>query len=125
MGPTRVKFDESDDEPEQAPMRGGHDSGSNSGGSDGEASSSGRSDSDSEGEHELEQKLSNIPLEVLERLKADGRGPVGAAARAAAAAAKQQTRQGTFKREHKYRPQEVSSKRPVGRFREVIQVPKG
>jgi ribosomal RNA-processing protein 36 len=102
-------------------MRRAHDSGDSSG--DSEASSSGRSgsDSDSEGEHELEQKLSNIPLEVLERLRADGRGPVGAAARAAAAAAKQQT----FKREHKYRPQEVSSKKPVGRFREVIQVPKG
>eukprot|EP00879_Flechtneria_rotunda_P021803 GHRR01022991.1.p1 GENE.GHRR01022991.1~~GHRR01022991.1.p1 ORF type:complete len:285 (+),score=98.94 GHRR01022991.1:173-1027(+) len=73
-----------------------------------------------EAEQALEQQLADIPFEVLEKLNQDGKGPTAAAARAAAIAAKQQT----FHRENKNRPQEVSSKRPISRFREVIQVPK-
>lgn len=68
----------------------------------------------------LEQQLAEIPFEVLEKLHQDGKGPTPAAARAAAVAAKQKV----FHRENKNRPQEVSSKRPVARLREVIQVPK-
>lgn len=62
--------------------------------------------------------MADVPLEALESLRQDGRGLVGNAARAAAARAKEQK----FKRDNKDRPQEVSSKRAVGRFREVIQV---
>jgi ribosomal RNA-processing protein 36 len=71
-------------------------------------------------EQALEQQLADIPFEVLEKLNRDGKGPTPAAARAAALEAKHKV----FHRETKNRPQEVSSKRPVSRFREVIQVPK-
>ncbi|KAG2488489.1 hypothetical protein HYH03_012993 [Edaphochlamys debaryana] len=67
----------------------------------------------------LEEQVADVPFEVLEAIKRDGRGLVGQAARAAAARAAA----ATFKRDNKDRPQEMSSKRPVGRFREVIQVP--
>lgn len=81
----------------------------------------GESDEDlEEQEHNIEQQLADIPFEVLEKLHQDGKGPTPAAARAAAVAAKHEV----FHRENKNRPQEVSSKRPVSRFREVIQVPK-
>lgn len=95
-------------------------------------SSSGRShgsseaatDEDSDGldeqEQVLEQRLAEVPLEAVTKLLKDGKGPTGAVARAAAAAAKQHV----FHRETKNRPQQLSSKRPVSRFREVIQVPK-
>lgn len=73
-----------------------------------------------EQEHSIEQQLADIPFEVLEKLHQDGKGPTPAAARAAAIAAKHKT----FHRENKNRPQELSSKRPVSRFREVIQIPK-
>jgi len=89
--------------------------------SDDEApSTSSREESSEDEEQAIEQKLAEVPLEVLARLKKNGRGPVGEEARAAAMAAKQLH----FSRENKHRPQEMSSKRPVGRFREVIQVPK-
>jgi ribosomal RNA-processing protein 36 len=71
-------------------------------------------------EQALEQQLADIPFEVLEKLNRDGKGPTPAAARAAALEAKHKV----FHRETKNRPQEVSSKKPVSRFREVIQVPK-
>jgi ribosomal RNA-processing protein 36 len=98
--------------------------GASTSGSDSEepGTSDGGSDDgdDSDAERALEQQLADIPLEVLAKLKQDGLGPVGQAARAAAAAAKSKT----FKRDTKNRPQETTSKRPVSRFREVIQVPK-
>lgn len=130
--------DDSGSEPEEhrnpqaahAAVRPGHGGGSSSSddGEDSDArstSGSGSSASESDGgnsedERVLEEQLADIPFEVLEKLKQDGIGPVGQAARAAAAAAKQKS----FKRETKNRPQEVSSKRQVSRFREVIQVPK-
>lgn len=62
-------------------------------------------------------QMADIPFEVLERLRQDGSGPSGAAARALALAAKQKK----FSRENKHRPAEMSSKKPVSRFREVIQ----
>lgn len=89
------------------------------------SSSSGEDSDDSdadldEQEQVLEQRLAEYPLEVVTQQMRDGQGPTGAIARAAAAAAKQQV----FHRETKNRPQQLSSKRPVSRFREVIQVPK-
>jgi len=140
----KKRFQDSDDhpdgsEPEQEPNNnarharaaGGGDGGSSdsdggaSGGSDDPQSSGSGSDDDdddidSDEERALERQLADIPLEVLAKLKQDGIGPTGEVARGQAAAAKQKT----FKRETKNRPQEVTSKRPVSRFREVIQVPK-
>jgi ribosomal RNA-processing protein 36 len=94
---------------------------------DAEASGSERDEDEDESsedleqqEQSLEQQLADIPFEVLEKLNRDGKGPTPAAARAAALEAKHKV----FHRETKNRPQEVSSKKPVSRFREVIQVPK-
>lgn len=123
------KFSDSDDSdgPEEV---GRHDlqPGSDDAADSEQPSSSGQdSEDDSESEaaleereQALEQQLADIPFEVLEKLHQDGKGPTPAAARAAAIAAKQNV----FHRETKNRPQELSSKRPVSRFREVIQVPK-
>ncbi|GIL67430.1 hypothetical protein Vafri_20819 [Volvox africanus] len=72
-----------------------------------------------DGEGTLEEQVADVPFEVLDALRRDGRGLVGPAARAAAARASTRN----FRRENKDRPLEMSSKRPVGRFREVIQVP--
>ncbi|KAG2438331.1 hypothetical protein HYH02_011027 [Chlamydomonas schloesseri] len=72
-------------------------------------------------ERTLEEQVADVPFEVLEAIKRDGRGLVGQAARVAAARA--DAASASFKRANKDRPQEMSSKRPVGRFREVIQVP--
>ncbi|PNW79128.1 hypothetical protein CHLRE_09g401663v5 [Chlamydomonas reinhardtii] len=72
-------------------------------------------------ERTLEEQVADVPFEVLEAIKRDGRGLVGQAARVAAARA--DAASANFKRANKDRPQEMSSKRPVGRFREVIQVP--
>lgn len=88
------------------------------------SSSDADSDADSDGldeqEQILEQRLAEVPLEAVVNQVKDGKGPTGAIARAAAIAAKQQV----YHRETKNRPQQLSSKRPVSRFREVIQVPK-
>ncbi|KAF8062657.1 ribosomal RNA processing protein 36 [Scenedesmus sp. PABB004] len=97
---------------------GGSDDG---GGSDGSGSDDGSDAELEEAERALEERLADVPFEVLARLAGDGAGPSPAAARAAAAAAKAR---GSFHRESKNRPQELSSKRPVSRFREVIQVAK-
>lgn len=61
----------------------------------------------------------------LEQKRVDGTGNVGAAARKAAELAERRQRKhaADFKRENRHRPSEVSSKKPVGRYREVIQVP--
>lgn len=103
---------EADSEQQQQP--------SSSGGDSGSGSESESSEDLEQQEHAIEQQLADIPFEVLEKLSRDGKGPTPAAARAAAIAAKHQV----FHRETKNRPQEVSSKRPVSRFREAIQVPK-
>ncbi|GLC44253.1 hypothetical protein PLESTB_000757400 [Pleodorina starrii] len=87
-----------------------------SGDDDGEDSEYSDDDDD---ERTLEEQVADVPFETLEALRQDGRGLVGPAARAAAARAAASS----FKRDNKDRPQEISSKRPVGRFREVIQVP--
>ncbi len=84
--------------------------------------SDGSSEEEDEGDMQqtLEQQVAQVPFEVLEKLRQDGTGLAGQAARAAALAAKKKT----FHRETKNRPTEMSSKRPVARFREVIQLPK-
>eukprot|EP00877_Chromochloris_zofingiensis_P009126 jgi/Chrzof1/4467/Cz14g14100.t1 len=111
-------------QPHRLPQQRSNDTASSSGtdsdGSDANGSdASDGSDLDLD-ERTLEQQVADIPFEVLEQLKQDGMGPVGPQARAAAAAAKAKK----FKRENRHRPQELSSKRPVPRFREVIQIPK-
>lgn len=94
-----------------------------SSGSDSDSDDDSNTDSESDLDHQeqaLQQQVADIPFEVLEKLHQDGKGPTPAAARAAAIAAKQKV----YHRENKNRPQEVSSKKPVSRFREVIQIPK-
>ncbi|GFR40382.1 hypothetical protein Agub_g932 [Astrephomene gubernaculifera] len=88
---------------------------------DGDSDSDGSDSEDDDDERTLEEQVADVPFEVLETLRQDGRGLVGQAARAAAARAAAAER--SFKRANKDRPQEMSSKRPVGRFREVIQLP--
>lgn len=100
----------------QQPSSSDDDGDSGDGGSDDGSSSSSGSDDD---ERTLEEQMADVPLEMLEAIRQDGRGLVGQAARAEAYRAKEKK----FKREHKDRPQEVSSKRAVARFREVMQAP--
>lgn len=88
-------------------------------GSEGESGEGADEDDDDDDGRTLEDQVADVPFEELEALRRDGRGLVGRAARVAAAREAGRS----FKRENKDRPQEVSSKRPVGRFREVIQVP--
>lgn len=65
-------------------------------------------------EEELQDHLIDIPFEELQRVRSDGR----------------ESTHGKFKKEtkpsraNKNRPMEVTSKKPVGRFREVFQAPK-
>lgn len=80
----------------------------------------GSSESDSDVERELEARVAEIPFEVLEKLKQDGTGLTGLAAKQMAAKAKRQE----FHRDTKNRPSEMSSKRPVSRFKDVLQAPK-
>jgi ribosomal RNA-processing protein 36 len=66
------------------------------------------------------EDLSHLPLDQRERLLRDGAGPRGLAARRRAHQAAEAQR--SLKRESRDRPREMSSKRPVSRYREVIQV---
>ncbi|XP_057830960.1 uncharacterized protein LOC131041777 [Cryptomeria japonica] len=65
-------------------------------------------------EEELQDHLIDIPFEELQRVRSDGR----------------ESSHGKFKKEtkpsraNKNRPMEMSSKKPVGRLREVVQAPK-
>ena len=65
-------------------------------------------------------QMSELPFEVIEKLRHDGQGLSGRAACVAAHQAKEQ--QKGLKRLNRHRPSELSSKRPVPRFREVLQV---
>lgn len=65
------------------------------------------------------RQVADLPLGARLAAKTDGSGPAGAAAKAAARAAKEQ--EATFKRANKHRPTEMSSKRAVGRLREVVE----
>ncbi|GAX84324.1 hypothetical protein CEUSTIGMA_g11746.t1 [Chlamydomonas eustigma] len=68
----------------------------------------------------MQKVASEVPFEVLEALKVDGRGPVGHAARLAARAAQERE----FHRANRHRPSEISSKKPVSRHRDIIQITK-
>jgi ribosomal RNA-processing protein 36 len=93
--------------------------GSSSQHSSSDEDSSGSSGSESDEELTLEQQVADIPLELLEQLKSDGKGLSGEAARKAAKEAAKKK----YKRPSKNAPQELTSKRPVSRFREVVQIP--
>lgn len=67
-------------------------------------------------------QVADVPFEVLEALRQDGTGLVGRAARLAAKEAGEKQRD--FHRANRHRPSEMSSKRPVPRFKEIIQVTK-
>lgn len=74
-----------------------------------------QSSSENDGEMELEQELANATFEELQRARSDGSDVVYL---------RKQNTQKKTSRANKNRPMEMSSKKPVGRFREVIQVPK-
>ncbi|BFI30883.1 ribosomal RNA-processing protein 36 [Marchantia polymorpha subsp. ruderalis] len=71
-------------------------------------------DSDSDAEGGIQEQVADVPFEDLQKLKSDGRTTLFSRS-------KQKV---DTKRANKNRPMEVTSKRPVGRFREVIQAPK-
>ncbi|KAJ0985256.1 hypothetical protein J5N97_003612 [Dioscorea zingiberensis] len=72
--------------------------------------------SSEEEEVEIERELADIPLGELQKARADGsHAPLTKTVN------EPQSNPG---RAHKNRPMEMSSKKPVGRFREVIQAPK-
>ncbi|XP_024958769.1 ribosomal RNA processing protein 36 homolog [Cynara cardunculus var. scolymus] len=70
--------------------------------------------SEDDGETDIHEVLANVTFEELQKARSDGSHVVNQKPKLA--------RKG--KRENKNRPMEISSKKPVGRFREVIQVPK-
>jgi len=91
---------------------------------DDETSSSGYNSAE---EERVRKELQQIPFEVLERLRETDNSA------ALAVTTVKATRRGDgndtslskkFKRENKNRPPEMSSKRPVPRFREVFEAPK-
>ncbi|KZV55855.1 ribosomal RNA processing protein 36 [Dorcoceras hygrometricum] len=71
-------------------------------------------DIESEDESEIELELADVTFEELQRARADGSAMVYRKSNA--------EKKGG--RANKNRPMEMSSKKPVGRFREVVQVPK-
>lgn len=83
--------------------------------SDAQSNDSDGSDEDIDSaEEELQEQVADVPFELLQQARSNGQatrlsGP------------KKQTE---TKRANKNRPMEMSSKKPVGRFREVIQAPK-
>ncbi|CAI9259641.1 unnamed protein product [Lactuca saligna] len=70
--------------------------------------------SEDDGETEIHEVLANVTFEELQKARSDGSHVVNQKPKL--------ERKG--KRENKNRPMEISSKKPVGRFREVIQAPK-
>ncbi|PIN07723.1 hypothetical protein CDL12_19704 [Handroanthus impetiginosus] len=70
--------------------------------------------SSSEDEGELERELAEVTFEELQRARSDGSEMVY----------RKPNTEKKGSRANKNRPMEMSSKKPVGRFREVIQVPK-
>ncbi|CAA0831526.1 Unknown protein [Striga hermonthica] len=70
--------------------------------------------SEDEDEREIERELAEVTFEELQRAKADGSEMVY----------RRPNTEKKSSRANKNRPMEMSSKKPVSRFREVIQVPK-
>lgn len=80
-------------------------------------------DNDNDDDAPLEARvvrLADLPLEQRERLMRDGAGPAGHAARERARRALEAQR--SLTRASRDAPREMSSRRPVSRYREVIQV---
>lgn len=71
-------------------------------------------ESSSEEEDEIERELADVTFEELQRARSDGSDMVY----------RKHNMEKKGSRANKNRPMEMSSKKPVGRFREVIQVPK-
>lgn len=65
-------------------------------------------------EKEIEQELADVTFEELQRARSDGSDTVY----------RKFNSEGKSSRANKNRPMEMSSKKPVSRFREIIQVPK-
>eukprot|EP00249_Psilotum_nudum_P008686 c21447_g1_i1 orf=521-1267(+) len=65
-------------------------------------------------EKELQEQVADIPFEDLQKARCDGSFSLQPILK----------KQQKLKRANKNRPMEMSSKKPVGRFREVIQAPK-
>ncbi|KAL9263532.1 Ribosomal RNA processing protein 36-like protein [Drosera capensis] len=68
----------------------------------------------SDEEHEVEPKLADVPFGELQKLRLDGTVVFVSRIKS----------EKTTGRANKNRPMEASSKKPIGRFREVFQVPK-
>ncbi|KNA22065.1 hypothetical protein SOVF_037370 [Spinacia oleracea] len=84
---------------------------------EGEENDSSSEDSESCSEDEeacIQNELADIPFEELQRARSDG----------TLALHRKRKSENKSKRANKNRPMEVSSKTPVSRFREVIQMPK-
>ncbi|KAL3693034.1 hypothetical protein R1sor_006685 [Riccia sorocarpa] len=71
-------------------------------------------ESDSDDEGAIQDQVADIPFEELQKAKSDGR----------TALFSRNNKKLDTKRANKNRPMETTSKKPVGRFREVIQAPK-
>ncbi|KAL8141664.1 hypothetical protein V2J09_014696 [Rumex salicifolius] len=72
------------------------------------------SDSSSDEEAEIERELADIPFGELQKARSDG----------TLSSNQKFNPEKKLARANKNRPMEISSKKPVGRFREVIQAPK-
>ncbi|XP_016459513.1 uncharacterized protein LOC107783063 [Nicotiana tabacum] len=72
------------------------------------------SSSEDEEEKEIEEELADVTFEELQRARSDGSDTVY----------RKFNSEGKSGRANKNRPVEMSSKKPVSRFREIIQVPK-
>ncbi|KAL2634803.1 hypothetical protein R1flu_006282 [Riccia fluitans] len=71
-------------------------------------------ETDSQDEGAIREQVADVPFEELQKAKSDGR----------TALFTRNKKTVDTKRANKNRPMEVTSKKPVGRFREVIQAPK-
>ncbi|KAH0659497.1 ribosomal RNA processing protein 36 homolog [Solanum tuberosum] len=72
------------------------------------------SSSEDEEEKGIEEELADVTFEELQRARSDGSATVY----------RKLNSEGKSSRANKNRPMEMSSKKPVSRFREIIQVPK-
>mmetsp|Transcript_14762 Transcript_14762/g.26002 ORF Transcript_14762/g.26002 Transcript_14762/m.26002 type:complete len:274 (-) Transcript_14762:345-1166(-) len=120
----KIKFSTEPSEEPESDMEDGSDSGGEVDEYPSYPSQSGSDDDDVDKCTLGDKAFADVPLEMIESLRRDGRGLSGAAARNAAASATAKERSRDFHRSNKDCPQEISSKRPVSRFREVIQVSK-
>lgn len=81
---------------------------------DSNGSGSGSDSGSDSAEEELQEQVAGVPFEVLQQARSNGQATSFSRAK----------NQHETKRANKNRPMEMSSKKPVPRFREVIQAPK-